>query len=150
MDSSHSHSRPNHIKLKMHFLQANESPPIVTFMVGHHRPTCITSPEMVITCTMTFTFESAVDECGPPSKTRGLSTWPNFVAPQLFLVAGEVGQPGEQMHITPKMLNKPRCCCEQLGIWPCWHPQLFHVRKLTESWCDWGIMQYVISKVEPS
>ena len=42
------------------------------------------------------------------------------------------------MHRTSQqiMLSKPRCWCEQLGIRLGWHPQLFHVRKLTENWCD--------------
>jgi hypothetical protein len=40
------------------------------------------------------------------------------------------------------MLSKPRFWCEQLGMQPWWHPQLFHIQKLTESWCDWSMRKH--------
>ena len=62
----------------------------------------MTAPEMVITCTLTSMFGRTLDAWGPPPKTYGPSTWPNFVAPQLFLAVGEEGQPGKQLYITIK------------------------------------------------
>lgn len=61
----------------------------------------MTTPEMVITCTLRFTFGWMSVVWGPPPKTRELSNWPNFTFPQLFLItAGEVGQPSKHMYIT--------------------------------------------------
>ena len=104
-------------------------------MVGHHCPACMTTLEMVITCTVTFTLECALDVWDPPVK----NSWSNHMSQfcYLFLAAREVGEPCKQLCITPKMLSKPRCRCEQLGIQPWWHPQLYHIR-LTESWCQFN------------
>ena len=105
-------------------------------MVGHHCPTYMTTLEMVITCTVTFMLECALDVWDPPVK----NSWSNHMSQfcYLFLAAREVGEPCKQLCITPKMLSKPRCWCEQLGIQPWWHPQLYHIRKLTESWCQFN------------
>jgi hypothetical protein len=47
-------------------------------------------------------FGRVLDAWGPPPKTYGLSTWPNFVAPQFFLAVGEEGQPCKRLYITKK------------------------------------------------
>ena len=59
-----------------------------TFFVGelvshndYHRPTDMTTLEMVITYTMTSTFGRVSDAWGPPLKTCGLSTWNNIDDP---------------------------------------------------------------------
>jgi hypothetical protein len=54
----------------------------MTFMVGRHRPTYLTVPDMVITCTLAFTF-----------------------GPSLIIAVGEVGKPNNQLYITSKMLS---------------------------------------------
>ena len=104
--------------------------PTLTFLMGHHLSTNMTISKMVITYTLMCTF----GHMGPTTK----NLWPNFDGPYMFLASGEIGQPGEQLHNAKKLLKKPRCWCEQLGIRMWWHPQLFHIRKLTESWCDRG------------
>jgi hypothetical protein len=103
-------------------------------------PTCIIALEMVITYTLTFTFGHTWDAWAHHQKLVVYSHGPALVFSRWGGRA--VRQP---MYIITKKLSKLRCRCEQLDIRPWWCPQLFHIRKSTESWCDQG-MSWPLSK----
>ena len=86
---------------------------------GHHLPTYMTKPKMIITCTTMSKFGCASDVWDPPTKTYGMSTCPSFVAPQLFLIVGG----GKATRRATLHHNKDVEQTEML-VWTTWHPIL--------------------------
>ena len=123
----------------MYLLQASQFL-TMTFMAEHYRPTYRMALEKVITCTLTFIFRCASDLRGPHQKYVACPHGLIYLPRNYFLIVIEVRHVGEQLYILTKMLSKPRCWCEQLGIWPWWYPQLIHIWKQTENQCNLGII----------